>query len=67
MPEARLLAVDAKATNVPTFPIAGCELGAFPGVVPSGEDTRYVVGAHAVVVLVEDCDNGVAPSHIVRR
>jgi hypothetical protein len=65
--ERRLLAVETNETNVPVFPIAGCELGPFPGVIPSGDETRYVTGAHVVVVVGDDCDRGVAPSHIFRR
>ena len=36
----RFIAVETKATNNPSLAIAGAELGPFPGVVPSGVETR---------------------------
>jgi hypothetical protein len=53
----RLLAVDTKATNAPPDAIDGAELGPFPGVVPSGVETRKVVGEQVVLG---------APSHVSR-
>ena len=44
----RLLAEDANATKSPSLPIAGFELAALPGVVPSAVETRYIVGTHPV-------------------
>jgi hypothetical protein len=44
----RLLAEEANATKSPVLPMAGFELAAFPGVVPSAVETRYVVGTHPV-------------------
>lgn len=45
--ETRLVAVDTKATNLPSALIATCELGAFAGLTPSlAMDTRLTAGVH---------------------
>jgi hypothetical protein len=53
----RLLAVETKATKAPLDAIDGAELGPFPGVVPSGVETRKVVGEQVVLGT---------PSHVSR-
>ncbi len=58
----RLLADDTNATYVPPWETAGCPLGALPGVTPSGDETRYVVGTHVDVVVL-GCVIGVMPPH----
>lgn len=55
----RLLAEEANATKSPSLAIAGFELAAFPGVVPSAVETRYVVGVHPV-------DAGGTKLHVLR-
>jgi hypothetical protein len=45
----RFVAEDAKATKSPASAMAGFELARLPGVVPSGVETRYVVGVHPAV------------------
>jgi hypothetical protein len=70
----RFVAEDANDTYKPVFDMDGYRLAAFPGVVPSGVETRYVVGTHAVVdtVVVAQSDKsdtktcGVWPSRVVR-
>src|ERR1700733_9995846 len=54
--EPRFDAVEVNATKSPSSEMEGFELGPLPAVVPSGVDTRYVVGTHvslgAVVTMV---------------
>jgi|ERR1700733_11842470 len=54
----RFDAVDVNETNKPFSDTEGFELGPLPGVVPSGVDTRKVVGVH-----VSDA----TPPHVSRR
>ena len=65
MEKPKLFAVDTNDTYVPVLPIDGCELAPFPGMIPSGDDTRYVVGVH--VVVVDGGVRGVVPLQMVRR
>jgi hypothetical protein len=53
----RFRAVDTNATTAAELEIDGAELGPFPGVVPSGVETRNVIGEHVVLVT---------PPHVLR-
>jgi hypothetical protein len=53
----RFRAVDTNAITDAAIEIDGAELGPFPGVVPSGVETKNVVGEHVVVG---------APPHVLR-
>lgn len=64
----RFRAVDTKAITDAALEIDGAELGPFPGLVPSGVETRNVVGEHVVlgtpphVLRTKIC--GVTPSKV---
>lgn len=64
----RFRAVDTNAITDATPPMDGAELGPFPGVVPSGVETKNVVGEHVVletppqVLRTKTC--GVTPSKV---
>jgi hypothetical protein len=69
----RFVAEDVKDTYRPVFDMDGFELGAFPGVVPSAVETRYVFGEHVYVdpevaqadkSVTKTC--GVRPSRVPR-
>jgi hypothetical protein len=53
----RFRAFDTNAITDAALEIDGAELGPFPGVVPSGVDTRNVIGEHVVLAT---------PPHVFR-
>jgi len=57
----RFRATETNATKLPTSPTTGSELAPLPGVTPSAEETKYVVGMHVGAIV-----SGVTPSQILR-
>jgi hypothetical protein len=64
----RFRAVDTNATTDAELEIDGAELGPFPGVVPSGVETRNVIGEHVVLATPPHVSRtntcGVTPSNV---